>query len=44
MKLSPHRTPDRRNIENRQEQEVVVRQPTQSVIALHELREFLSTD
>ena len=44
MKLSLHRTPDRRHIDNQQQQEVVVRQPTQSVIALHELREPLLTD
>ena len=44
MKLSPNRTSDRRNIDNQQDQEVVVRQPTQSVIALHELREPLLTD
>ena len=45
MKLSPHRTPDRRrNVDNHQQQEVVVRQPTQSVFALHELREPLLTD
>ena len=44
MKLSLNRTPDRRNIDNQQQQEVVARQPTQSVIALHELREPLLTD
>ena len=45
MKLSLNRTPDRRrNIDNQQEQEVVARQPTLSVIALHELREPLLTD
>ena len=44
MKLSLNRTPDRRNLDNQQGQEVVIRQPTQSVIALHELREPLLTD
>ena len=45
MKHSLNRTPDRRrNIDNQQEQVVVVRQPTQSIIALHELREPLLTD
>ena len=44
MKLSLNRTPNRRNIDTQQQQEVVARQPTQSVIALHELREPLLTD
>ena len=45
MKLSLNITPDRRrHSDNQQEQEVVARQPTQSVITLHELRESLLTD
>ena len=44
VKLSPNKTPDKRHIDNQQEQEVAARQPTQSVIALHELRESLLTD
>ena len=44
MKLSLNKTPDRRTVDNQQQQEVVVRQPTQSAFALHELRESLLTD
>ena len=44
MKLSLNRTPDRRHIDNQQQQEVVARQPTQSVFTLRELREPLLTD
>ena len=45
VKLRSNRTPDRRrHIDNQQQQAVAARQPTQSVIALHELRESLLTD
>ena len=45
VKLRSNRTPDRRgHVINQQEQEVAARLPTQSVIALHELRESLLTD
>ena len=45
VKLRSNKTPDRRrHVDNQQQQEVAARQPTQSVIALHELREPLLTD
>ena len=45
VKLRSNKTPDeRRHIDNQQQQEVAARQPTQSVIALHELLESLLTD
>ena len=48
VKLSSNQAPGRRHTDNeffcQQEQEIVARQPTQSVIALHELREPLLTD
>ena len=45
VNLSSSKTPDRsRHIDNQQQQKVAARQPTQSVIALHELREPLLTD
>ena len=48
LKVNLNRTPDRRNTDNavlcQQQQELAARQPTQSVIVLHELREPLLTD
>ena len=45
LKLRSNKTPDRRgHVDNQQQQEVTARQPTQSVIALHELREPLLTN